>query len=63
MRRSDTLSNLGYVHLSLSELLKAAGYYEEALKLAREIRNLRREGIVLSSLGVLHQRRREPEGA
>jgi tetratricopeptide (TPR) repeat protein len=51
------LAYTGDAYDSLSELEKAAEYYEKALNLAREVKNERMEGIVLQNMSVMESRR------
>ena len=57
------LINLGTNYMVMSQYEKAIGYLEEALPLAREIKNRWQEGRALEQLGIvyLHQRKFESD--
>ncbi len=52
--RANILNELGTVHSLLSETRKAIEYYEQALKIFREIGDKRGEGADLGNLGITH---------
>ncbi|MDY0130770.1 MAG: tetratricopeptide repeat protein, partial [Methanosarcina vacuolata] len=51
----DVLGNLGLAYSDLGEIRKAIGYYEQALKISRELKDRRREGVALGNLGLAYR--------
>ena len=60
---SNSLSELGSIHLLLAEPRKAIEYYEQALKISREIGDRRGEGADLGNLGSAYSHLGEPRKA
>ena len=60
---SNSLSELGSIHLLLAEPRKAIEYYEQALKISREIGDRRGEGNHLGNLGLAYSDLGEPRKA
>jgi len=58
-----TLNNLGHLSIELGNKEEALKYYEEALKINREVKDRGGQGAVLNNLGGLYDELGEKEGA